>query len=83
MKSGTRLRDILGESVVPVNSMHHQAIKSLGSGLVVTATAPDGVVEAAEVPGKQFLVAVQWHPEELAEAMPAMHRLFTEFVAAA
>ena len=81
--TSTRLGRILGESVVPVNSMHHQGIKTLGTGLIPTATAPDGVIEATEVPGKQFLVAVQWHPEELTEAMPGMGRLFTEFVNAA
>jgi putative glutamine amidotransferase len=46
-----------------VNSRHHQAIRVLGRGLVATATAPDGVVEAVEVPAARFCVGVQWHPE--------------------
>lgn len=47
----------------PVNSRHHQAIKVAGDGLLVTATAPDGVVEAVEDPSQRFCVGVQWHPE--------------------
>jgi putative glutamine amidotransferase len=46
-----------------VNSRHHQAIKTLGAGLVITATAPDGIVEAVEDPSKRFCLGVQWHPE--------------------
>jgi putative glutamine amidotransferase len=47
----------------PVNSRHHQAVKDLGDGLVSTATAPDGVIEAIEDPGRRFCLGVQWHPE--------------------
>jgi putative glutamine amidotransferase len=46
-----------------VNSRHHQAPKALGPGLVVSATAPDGVIEAIENPSKRFCLGVQWHPE--------------------
>ena len=46
-----------------VNSRHHQAVKVLGEGLVTTATAPDGVVEAIEDPTRRFCLGVQWHPE--------------------
>jgi putative glutamine amidotransferase len=46
-----------------VNSRHHQAIKDLGEGLVATATAPDGVIEAVEAPDRRFCLGVQWHPE--------------------
>ena len=46
-----------------VNSRHHQAVKNLGAGLVTTATAPDGVIEAVEDPSRRFCVGVQWHPE--------------------
>ena len=46
-----------------VNSRHHQAPKDLGDGLVATATAPDGVVEAIEHPERRFVLGVQWHPE--------------------
>ncbi len=47
----------------PVNSRHHQAVKALGEGLVSTATAPDGVIEAIEDPTRRFCLGVQWHPE--------------------
>jgi len=47
----------------PVNSRHHQAVKDLGEGLIATATAPDGVIEAIEDPSKRFCLGVQWHPE--------------------
>lgn len=50
-----------------MNSRHHQAVKAVGNGLVVTATAPDGVIEAVEDPSRAFCVGVQWHPEDFRE----------------
>ncbi|HEX4913872.1 MAG TPA: gamma-glutamyl-gamma-aminobutyrate hydrolase family protein, partial [Vicinamibacterales bacterium] len=46
-----------------VNSRHHQSVKTVADGFEVTATSPDGVIEAMEKPGAPFCVAVQWHPE--------------------
>ena len=46
-----------------VNSRHHQAIRQLAAGFIVSATAPDGVIEAIEDPGARFCLGVQWHPE--------------------
>jgi len=46
-----------------VNSRHHQAVKDLGQGLVASASAPDGVIEAIEDPSRRFCLGVQWHPE--------------------
>lgn len=83
VKGGSRMRHILGDAVVPVNSMHHQAIKDLAPGLAATAFAPDGIIEGVEGTGSQYLVAVQWHPEELTETQPGMARLFTTFADAA
>lgn len=63
---GTRLASILGEDGgVDVPTAHHQAIETLGDGLVATAWAQDGIVEAVELGtgGGPFVVAVQWHPE--------------------
>lgn len=79
---GTRLHAITGERAISVNSRHHQAIEEPAPGLAVSATAPDGVVEAVEVPEGRWLVAVQWHPENLAGDGPS-ERLFAEFVRAA
>lgn len=83
VKSASRLGRILGDAVVPVNSMHHQAIKELAPQLAATAYAPDGIIEAVEGTDNQFLVAVQWHPEELTETQPGQARLFTAFTDAA
>ena len=49
---------------------HHQAIRHLGRGLVVTARTHDGVVEAVELPSARFVLGVQWHPEEAADQRP-------------
>lgn len=83
VKAGSRLGGILGDPVVPVNSMHHQAIKELAPGFAPTAFAPDGIIEGIEGTGDQYLIAVQWHPEELTDTQPGMKRLFTTFVDAA
>lgn len=79
----SRLSRILGDAVVPVNSMHHQAIKDLAPNLAPTAHAPDGIIEGVEATDDRYLVAVQWHPEELTETQPGMARLFTSFAEAA
>jgi putative glutamine amidotransferase len=59
-----RLRDALGADEIEVNSTHRQAVDGAGS-LRITARAPDGVVEAAELPDHPFCLGVQWHPEAL------------------
>lgn len=80
---GTRLAGFLDTGTVAVNSLHHQAVDGVGEGLVVCATAPDGVVEGVEDPSLPFCVGVQWHPEELVARDPAMGRLFRALVSAA
>jgi putative glutamine amidotransferase len=65
---GSRLSGLIqdhleDEETCRVNSRHHQAVERPAPGFDVTATSPDGVVEAMELPGQQFCVAVQWHPE--------------------
>ncbi len=81
--AGSRLDALVGAGSLGVNSMHHQAVKDLAPGLVTTAVAPDGVVEALEFSGEQFVLGVQWHPESLTDRDPRMHRLLTGFVQAA
>jgi putative glutamine amidotransferase len=57
----------IGKSDVSVNTYHKQAVNKIGKGLRVIATAPDGVIEAFEDPTMPLFVAVQWHPERLAD----------------
>ena len=62
----TKLAQSLGAGVRGVNSFHHQAVRDVAEGFVVSARSlPDDVVEAIELPGERFVVGVQWHPEEL------------------
>lgn len=68
---------------VGVNSFHHQALKRIAPGLIVTSRAPDGVVESIEMPDRKFVVGVQWHPEEMSAGRADMMRLFVSFVTAA
>jgi putative glutamine amidotransferase len=79
----SRLGDILDAEQAAVNSMHHQGIKCLADRLVATAWAPDGLIEGVEGRNGQYLVGVQWHPEELTEKDAAMKRLFASFIDAA
>lgn len=79
LSPGTRLARIAGREEISVNSRHHQAIADVAPGLVVSAVAPDGTVEAVES-REPWLVAVQWHPENLADDPPS-RRLFEEFAA--
>lgn len=86
--SDSHLAAIVGQTVgspaaVPVNSLHHQAVKALGAGLRAVAQAPDGIVEAVEGTGDAWVLGVQWHPEELACARADMRALFRAFVEAA
>lgn len=73
----SRLRDILGQDALAVNSIHHQAVGRVGEDLVVSARCPeDGVVEGLEMPGRRFVVSVQWHPESFWNRPDTFQRLF-------
>jgi putative glutamine amidotransferase len=77
VSAGSRLREILGQGLVPVNSIHHQAVARLGEGLVASARCPDdGVVEGLEMPGRRFVVGVQWHPETFWNRSGSFESLF-------
>jgi putative glutamine amidotransferase len=80
IEPGSRLARCCGLERSQVNSMHHQGVKTLGRGLVVNAYAPDGLIEGIEGTNGQYLVGVQWHPEELSDTEPSMRRLFESFV---
>ena len=79
VRAGTRLSEIAGAPQIDVNSRHHQAVEHPAADFVVNATAPDGVIEGLEARDGRWLVAVQWHPENL-HGDPASRRLFREFV---
>lgn len=74
----TRLAGLVGE-FSDEQCYHHQAIAELGDGLIVSARDADGVIEAVELPGDSFTLAVQWHPEERLDDL----RLFAAVVEAA
>jgi putative glutamine amidotransferase len=77
VKAGTQLARIVGAEVLQVNSTHHQAVRDAGPA-VVSAVAPDGVVEAIELPDR-FAIGVQWHPELMAGAEHlALYRALVE-----
>lgn len=78
---GSAVATAAGATRVLGSCHHHQAMDRLGDGLVVTGRSPDGVVEAMELPGAGWLVAVQWHPEDTAARDPVQQRLFDAFVA--
>ncbi|GAF40330.1 glutamine amidotransferase [Agrilactobacillus composti DSM 18527 = JCM 14202] len=78
--SSSHLSDVVGTRLY-VNSRHHQAIHKVGRGLHVTAKAPDGIVEAIESNKNDNIVAVQWHPENLADQQSEDQALFDDFIA--
>jgi putative glutamine amidotransferase len=83
IEDGTRLRELAGAARVGVNTSHHQSIDKVAPGLVATAWAPDGIIEAIESRDHTFLLAVQCHPEELWRKNEWARRLFNSFVEAA
>jgi len=80
---GTLLARLVGAEPLRVNSTHHQAVKEPGEGVAVTARAPDGVVEAIELPGLPFALGVQWHPEAVFAHEPRHERIYAGLVEAA
>ena len=81
IESDSRLHQIVNANELKVNSSHHQGIKDLAPELKPNAFAPDGMIEAFELPSHPFGIAVQWHPEWLL-AQDAMKALFRAFVLA-
>ena len=82
VRPGTRLARIAGRPEIAVNSRHHQAIGEPAPGLRLSANAPDGLIEGIEsAESEGWLVAVQWHPENLA-GDPVSRNLFGEFARA-
>ncbi len=82
IEEGTRIAEIFGEPILKVNSLHHQGLKDIAPSLRVAGHAPDGLVEAVELPDHPFGLAVQWHPEWLTD-QESTRNLFRKFVEAA
>lgn len=80
---GSRLFRILEDAFVPVNSHHHQAVKTVPPGFTVSASAEDGLVEALEDPVHPFFLAVQWHPEGTFDGDAPSRKIFEAFIHAA
>jgi putative glutamine amidotransferase len=82
IEESTRIAEVVGEPILKVNSLHHQGIRDVAPGLRVTGYAPDGLVEAVELPDHPFGLAVQWHPEWMTDQL-STRKLFKAFVEAA
>lgn len=81
IEEGTRIAEIYAEPIILVNSLHHQGLKDIAPSLRITGNAPDGLVEAVELPDHPFGLGVQWHPEWLTD-QESTRNLFRKFVEA-
>lgn len=79
---GTQLSKILGQGTIKVNSFHHQSVKAVAQGFVVSATAPDEVIEAIESVQHSFALGLQWHPEGMWNVENNHNAVFNAFVEA-
>jgi len=83
ISKGTRLHEILGRDTIRISTSHHQAVKDVARALRVNAhSAADQVIEGIEMPGRRFVLAVQWHPEVMPADDMNTKRLAEAFVAA-
>ncbi len=82
LRVGGMLAQIAGTNRLSVNSLHSQGIDRLAPALTIEAVAPDGQIEAVTIPGKSFIVGVQWHPEFRFDRNPFSQKLFAAFGAA-
>ena len=76
----SKLAKIMGATTLSVNTLHHQAVKEPGDGIVITGRALDGVAESLERPQNRFIVGVQWHPELMVIEDALWLRLFAALV---
>jgi putative glutamine amidotransferase len=83
IREGTTLSRIVGEREISVNSFHREAVIEIADGVVASAVADDGIVEAIEVPSRRFAIGVQWHQEAFTAVDHPGNRLFKAFVEAA
>jgi putative glutamine amidotransferase len=83
VKENSRLWEILGQSVIRVNSFHHQAVKEVAPEMITSAVSCDGIIEAIESPNHSFVIGIQFHPELMWETSKPVFNLFKAFVNAA
>jgi putative glutamine amidotransferase len=85
VREDSYIAEVMGRDVVKVNSYHHQGIKNLAEGLIVTGRSTDGVIEAVESRdfSERWLLGVQWHAEAMRGAGPQQESLFEAHVSAA
>jgi putative glutamine amidotransferase len=76
------LFQLLGKEYLQVNSLHHQAIKDLAPSLEIAGKSPDSLIEAIDMPGRNFFLGVQWHPEHLFRSNEDAFKIFEAFVQA-
>lgn len=69
-----------GKPEIPVNSSHHQSVRRIAPGLIASGYAPDGIIEALEMPDYPYLLGVQWHPEYMWQTDKAAANVFKSFV---
>ena len=82
LEANSRLAKIVQSEKLMVNSLHHQALKTIPAPYQVTGYADDGIAEVIDLPSHPFFVGVQWHPEELVGKDEASQRIFAAFVEA-
>lgn len=80
VEADSLIAEAMGKTRLRASSGHHQAVKALGAGLRVVARADDGIIEALELPGHPWLLAVQWHPELTAAQDRSQQALFDALV---
>lgn len=80
--AGNRLHEMFGDTVW-TNSFHHQSVRDLGKGLVITAHTDDGIVEAIELVDYPYGMGIQWHPEAMFAFEDSMEPLFAGLIEAA
>jgi len=80
LEKGSRLADLIGARTITVNSHHHQAIRDVPKSARVAARSADGLIEAIELPGRRFVLGVQWHPERWTHA--SSEKIMKGFLAA-
>ena len=82
LTGGTKLARIMGKQTLRVNSLHHQAVATVGKDITISAVSEDGIIEAIEHTSHPFCMGVQWHPEHMVRYCKQQRRIFEAFVAA-